>query len=167
MEYHDRYSKLLFRKDFWEQLKCDHVLVMQSDTLLCPNSEVKITEFLDYDFIGGETPQMHDHVLHGMTAAHMNGGLSLRKREAMLKCLSRKDMHPGRGMDAIEDSYFNRCPDIAKRPTIPVMDRFALDNALKPVHMVPFGMHKPWAGRFRVENMKSCHGASDLQKANR
>ena len=80
----------------WEQLApADHVLLFQSDSILCGNSERRVDDFLEYDFIGAPVS-----VYYGKG---FNGGLSLRNRNMMLSVISLwnftaegeyKDEHP-------------------------------------------------------------------------
>jgi hypothetical protein len=66
----------LTRPWFWEQLApAKHVLMFQTDAMICGNSYRTADDFLEWDFIGA--------VLHP-TRRLFNGGLSLRNRTMML-----------------------------------------------------------------------------------
>ncbi|KAI9733849.1 MAG: hypothetical protein M1818_007116 [Claussenomyces sp. TS43310] len=62
---------------FWEQLApASHVLLFQSDSIICANAEQKMEDFLQYDFVGAP-------IASGLGQGY-NGGLSLRNREMCL-----------------------------------------------------------------------------------
>lgn len=156
LEWHSQYSRLLFNASFWEHLQCDDVLTMQSDTLLCLNSEVRLSEFTGYDFVGA--------VACGDPAVS-NGGLSLRNRQAMIKCARRGP--PDINMN--EDIFFSQlCPDVTRKADDALRDRFAIDNGFRHTKVPPFGLHKPWGipgfrGPFEDQNLDSCQDARTLQ----
>lgn len=61
----------------WEQLvPAEHVLVFQSDSILCSNSPLKVDDFLQYDFVGAPIDPAYGE--------GYNGGLSLRNRSMVL-----------------------------------------------------------------------------------
>jgi hypothetical protein len=156
--YHDGYSLLLKSRRFWDSFKCDRILLMQSDTVLCRNSDKRLSEFFEYEYIGGHTPNMN----HG-SRIHINGGLSFRQRAGMLRCLQHQTQQ-----DAIEeDSFFSQCEEL-QQPPVDVLDRFAIDNAWKPMSAksVPLGVHKPWVSDHGndASNMAACEGARDLRE---
>jgi hypothetical protein len=50
---HQARSSVLTKASFWEQLApVEHVLLFQSDSILCVNSHHRIEDFLEYDFVG-------------------------------------------------------------------------------------------------------------------
>ncbi|KAF3912521.1 hypothetical protein ABW20_dc0107834 [Dactylellina cionopaga] len=63
----------------WEQLApAQHVLIFQSDAILCSNAHKSVDDFLEWDFIGATlSPEGRTY----------NGGLSLRNRTMMLDIL--------------------------------------------------------------------------------
>ena len=50
---HEGESNLLITEDFWDNINGDILLKFECDTMLCPNSEYKINQFENYDYIGG------------------------------------------------------------------------------------------------------------------
>ncbi|KAL3417478.1 hypothetical protein PVAG01_10488 [Phlyctema vagabunda] len=69
----------LSRPWLWEQLApAQHVLVFQADSILCANSQYKVDDFLEWDFVGA---------MMRPDAKLYNGGLSLRNRTMMLDIL--------------------------------------------------------------------------------
>lgn len=156
VQYHDRYSRVLKSKEFWKGFVCDRVLLMQSDSTMCHNSKVRLSEFLDFDYVGGHTPKLGGQAYGGRL--HMNGGFSFRNRNSMLRCLQGDVPEEGG-----EDGFFSACAEL-QQPPVSVIDRFAIDNALKPMNpeSVPLGVHKPWAGSPENTNMQFCAGAREL-----
>lgn len=76
-------SELLTTAWLWEQLApAGHVLLFQADSILCANSDIRIEDFLAYDFVGApiDVP-VEGNAGHG---EGYNGGLSLRNRSVIL-----------------------------------------------------------------------------------
>lgn len=87
----DRYNRLLQSFEFWENIKEENILIIQHDSGLLRHG---IEEFYQYDYVGAPWKFQE----HGG-----NGGLSFRKRSAMLKCLHRVAQIP----ELNEDVYFS------------------------------------------------------------
>jgi hypothetical protein len=79
------YSSLLLTPHFWKQFKGEHLLIYQEDSMIFHN---KIQPFLMYDYVGAPWPVHQNDNKVGVG----NGGFSLRKKSAMLKCL--ETVHP-------------------------------------------------------------------------
>lgn len=155
--YHDEYSRLVMNPGFWNLMKCDRVLLMQSDSLFCRGSKMHLADFAESSYIGGDNPDIR----HG-TRGHMNGGFSLRSRPAMLKCLDKTQQTSAENQIVQEDIFYSVCHSLPQ-PPVELMDKFAIDNAMKHPIGVPLGMHKPWGrGEFITENLAACPGANDL-----
>lgn len=105
------YNNLLTSERFWRGLP-DTVLIFQADSMLLRHG---IEEFTGYDFIGAPIPKI------GWPA--MNGGLSLRKREAMLKVIRE---HPYQQVYGNEDIYF--CNRLWNLPDYDVARRFSVET---------------------------------------
>jgi hypothetical protein len=74
---HKDVSSFLTKPWFWEQLApADHVLLFQSDSIICANAPQHVDDYLQYDMIGAP-------IASGMGQGY-NGGLSLRSRKKML-----------------------------------------------------------------------------------
>jgi len=155
--WHSQYSTLFYNMSFWESLKCDHVLTMQSDSMLCLNSKVHLSEFLHYDFVGAVSCGDDQNV--------SNGGLSLRNRQIMMRCVRRGI--PDLKMQ--EDVFFSEaCQDVAWAPGFDVRDRFAIEQGFRHANVTPFGLHKPWHQDkmkqylYVDQNLDMCEGARKL-----
>jgi len=156
--YHDEYSRLVESPGFWKLMKCDRVVLMQSDSLFCHGSKARLADFAEYPYIGGHTPLI-EHRNHRL---HMNGGFSLRSRPAMLKCLDKSQQTFEEQVTVQEDIFYSICHSL-RQPSVELMDKFAIDNAWKIPGDMPLGMHKPWGnGPFRDINLLACPGAKAL-----
>lgn len=120
------YNELLASRGFWEAM-CDHVLIFQHDSLLLRHG---IEEFLEWDFIGAP--------LYHIPFPAMNGGLSLRKRDAMLKVIDNfpynggnEDMFFCNGLQALNGNL----PDKETAKKFSVETEFSLGS---------LGFHSPW-----------------------
>lgn len=76
----DSVSDFLTTPWLWNDLApADHVLIFQSDSVLCANSVRSVEDFFEYDYVGAPiAPEL---------GVGYNGGLSLRKRSTMLRVL--------------------------------------------------------------------------------
>jgi len=160
--WHHEYTRLMINPGFWNLLRCDRTLIFQSDTVFCRGSSAKIKDFAAFPYIGGETPSLS---IDGRI--HMNGGFSLRSRAAMLKCIDELDNEVKNKTDIGEDDIYSQCPSL-KQPPRWLVDRFAIDNALKLPRSAPLGVHKPWGsgnGYLRTRVTKLCDGAQALTDA--
>lgn len=110
------YNELLTRIDFWKGMPYDVVLIFQHDSGLLRKG---IEEFLEYDFIGAP--------LYHIDFPSMNGGLSIRSRKAMIKCIEHKPYHHINGN---EDIYF--CQTLKEiggdLPTKEVAQKFSVET---------------------------------------
>ncbi len=95
----------LSRPWFWEQLApAQHVLIFQTDAMICGNSHRTVEDFFQWDFIGAP--------LHG-SEKYLNGGLSLRNRTMILDILGEganweEDVKSGAWDMGGEDIWFSR-----------------------------------------------------------
>jgi len=90
----EEYSDFMKRKEFWESLEGDWVLVFQSDSWILDNPRFDINYFVkkDYSYIGGNMsydwkemellPKEKTPILKAF-----NGGLSLRKKRDMIQII--------------------------------------------------------------------------------
>lgn len=75
----DEHNKLLITTKFWEAIKEENLLIFQTDSCLLRRG---VESFIGNNFIGAETLNPYELTPGGVG---LNGGLSLRKRSAMLK----------------------------------------------------------------------------------
>ncbi|RFU27837.1 hypothetical protein B7463_g8493, partial [Scytalidium lignicola] len=132
----------LSRPWLWEQLApAQHVLVFQTDAILCGNSYRTMDDFLEWDFIGAP---IHDK-------EHLyNGGLSLRNRTMLLDILNdggnwEEETKSGKWTMGGEDVWFSKRMDQrgAHLPSNSVGLTFACEYSWNfHGRMEPLGFHK-------------------------
>jgi Protein of unknown function (DUF5672)/Galactosyltransferase len=138
---------MLYRSDFlWKDtVQRENILVIQSDALLLRHG---VEDFFAYDYVGSPVypesfPDMNWRIL---CARHFhcggNGGLSFRKRSAMLYSLNHCNI-PKDSLD--EDQWYSACLAESGTMNLPhpiIANRFSMGS--KCDVDVPFGIHKPW-----------------------
>ncbi len=96
-----QYNALLLSKFFWNAvIGRKKILVFQTDSILCPNSEHALDDFLKFDYIGSKWPRERPI---SMVIDGGNGGLSLRDWGKSMECLNR---FPASQWPGGEDGYF-------------------------------------------------------------
>ncbi|KAL8946464.1 MAG: hypothetical protein Q9222_007144 [Ikaeria aurantiellina] len=152
---HEPVSVFLTSPWIWEQLApSKHVLMFQTDSMLCSNSPRTVDDFLEYDFVGApiETDDGHNY----------NGGLSIRNREMMLEIAKGFEREPN---SQYEDQWFadklramppkpNGQP-YANLPSFEAASDFAVESIWKDK---PFGIHQlsRWHGERLAELQSWC-----------
>jgi hypothetical protein len=139
----NEYNRLFRNKSFWDNVKAEHILVFQTDTVLCKNSKYKIEDFMKYDYIGcpyngtiiGKTGKVwgEDNYFYGI------GGLSYRNKSFMIDCINKNSNVPP---NSPEDVIFSNCVAESKNKpeSAEVLNKFCtqfygLDKS--------FGVHRP------------------------
>ncbi len=75
-------NALLTNAKFWKQVRGEKILLFQIDSIMCSNSPHKITDYLQYDYIGAPwNPVWHQFDKRYLVG---NGGFSLRTRSKLL-----------------------------------------------------------------------------------
>lgn len=77
--------KLLLDPQFWERVRGEKILFFQIDSIMCSNSPHKITDFLQYDYIGA--PWDPSWFIFSKVQLVGNGGFALRSRSKSLALL--------------------------------------------------------------------------------
>jgi hypothetical protein len=127
------YNKLLSSSEFYNELS-ENILIFQTDTFLRRNIP---NEFLDYDYIGApwfwSNPNYYDGILVG------NGGLSFRKKTAMLEIIRKYDKEESMN----EDVYFaiGLKKEKLKIPDLKIASEFSVETIYHPN---PVGLHNTW-----------------------
>jgi hypothetical protein len=134
---------LLTSAAFWHQVQGEKILYFQIDSVICSNSSYKLTDFLQYDFIGAP---WHNN------KGCCNGGFSLRRRTKMLQLFesgrARYRLH-----ETNEDVWLHRnLPRFNGRiaPTH-IAKKFSVESVYHPR---PFAVHKPNFELLGPVNMK-------------
>jgi hypothetical protein len=132
------FNELLTRPSFWEQLPSETILMFQTDSILRRRG---IDAFLEFDYVGA--PWMHALLSRDDTGPVGNGGLSLRKKRAMLEILARHEREP----DLQEDQYFSRWlyRDGYRMPSLTTASLFSTETIFQPESL---GLHKAWLYHF-------------------
>lgn len=146
------YNKLFKQASFWNKVKAENILVFQTDTILCKNSQYKINDFINYNYIGcpfddkiiGTNSRIwSEYNMYGI------GGLSFRKKSYMLKCIKN---NPNIHDDFAEDVFFSECLADYK-PDIKALNQFCTQHKYFDKS---FGLHKPLALKDNKELHKYC-----------
>jgi hypothetical protein len=167
--HHDQYSRVLKSAEFWEGFTCDRMLLMQSDTVLCSNSKVQLSDYFKYEYVGGRTHNLDKHYFPGRR--HLNGGFSFRNRVGMLRCIKAVASYPEDirlWLEKLpEDGFFSNCKELVQ-PSMLLARRFAIASGSYEMEpdKVPFGVHSPWQESScrgcRKSNLQHCVGAIKL-----
>ena len=124
-------SAFLTKPWIWNQLApTDHVLLFQSNSIICGNSPMMVEDFMQYSFISAP-------VNYHQQGQDYNGGLSLRDRNLMLEIIEASEGEKGMGCGIhFEDQWFYQklamlVPNEdgtprAKLPDIEIAKRFAV-----------------------------------------
>jgi hypothetical protein len=133
-KYPEDYNKVLLSAEFWKSLPGEHILIFQTDSVLCSASPHSIDDFLQYDYVGARWA----------SAPHLpcgNGGLSLRRKDMVLKVLHQRQAV---NFSIPEDVWY--CEALmtanATLPAPNVSNAFAVESNF---HAMPLGMHKFYA----------------------
>jgi hypothetical protein len=111
------YNRLLTSFEFWEKIDEENILIIQHDSALLRSG---IEEFYKWDYVGAPwTFQEHGG----------NGGLSFRKRSAMLRCLEIVAPFP----ELNEDVYFSNALKFLKMNLAPreICSKFSCETIFK------------------------------------
>ena len=164
----DLHNMLLLRTSFWNNIREENVLVIQTDVvMLRPGVE----RYMQYDFIGAPYLNPYEQANSGKG---LNGGFSFRKRSVMLECLDKVDMtaiteaRNGAGREALpsvtlfgkvaEDVFFNAALELLGKhlPSVEVASEFSSEAVYNKDSI---GMHafnkKFWAHELLLEMVKS------------
>jgi hypothetical protein len=138
-----QYSQMLLGSDFWNRCLGEHILIFQTDSTFLPTSPHKLTDFLQWDFIGG--PCWH--------RGGLNGGFSLRKKTSSLAAVKALTLEHRRLCNAgqlNEDIYF--CDYFRKHPMyrlapINEAQKFSVEGLY---YAKPLAVHKPWGYQDKI-----------------
>jgi hypothetical protein len=75
------YNKLFATVEFWNKIPKEVILIFQTDSVLCGQSDFKLTDFGKYDYIGSNWV----YYAGGLGG---NGGLSIRRKSKMISCIN-------------------------------------------------------------------------------
>ena len=170
---HDDYVSLLTNEQFWLDCEGDIILTFQTDSMLCSNSKYTISDFENFDFIGG----YWGNVLNPLDSKYnrvMNGGLSIRNKQFMLDIIRNElESYLNDGGNPCEDYFVSAC--LKNKPTFREVLTFCIDNGyMYPLNdEAPFGLHNPWGnnpqkgqGKYYEDIKKVCPEIVKLEELN-
>ena len=135
---------IMLTEKFWNDIVGEVVLYFECDSMLCPNSKFKVSDFEKFDYIGGHWSN-NEYPLDDEHPVVMNGGLSIRKKQFMLDII-KNELKPylENGGNPCEDYFVTAC--VKDKPTSREVRNFSIDcGYIFPLDMkAPFGVHKPW-----------------------
>lgn len=111
------YNKLLTSVEFWNRFEEENILIIQHDSALLKKG---IEEFYEWDYIGAPWKFQQ----HGG-----NGGLSFRKKSAMIECINTLPYYD----NINEDVYFSNALIILGKKLAPreVCEKFSCETIFK------------------------------------
>lgn len=135
------YNTLKKQPHIWRSISAENILWMEPDCILRRRG---IEEYMEFDYIGA--PWRPEFALSPSCQVG-NGGLSFRKRSAMLRIA--ENANPSHRLILPEDAYFvlhmhmcNRLePGAFRLPDPGVASSFAVESVFHPD---PLGLHKTW-----------------------
>jgi len=128
------YSRYMCSMAFWNKVKGEHVLIFQTDSVLCPGSPHTINSFLrqKYDYIGAPWP--------GKPLRNGCGGLSLRTKSSHVACVRAKGFNPDIGEDVVFSNFCRRSKRFRLAPG-EVARKFCVGSVY---YEQPFAVHQFW-----------------------
>jgi hypothetical protein len=166
---------IMLTEKLWGEVVGEVVLYFECDSMLCAESEYKVSDFEHFNYIGGYWGnQLYD--LDGKYPVVMNGGVSIRKKEFMLDII-KNELQPylESGGNPCEDYFVTECVSHLDMPTTKEVLSFSIDNGyMAPLDMKPpFALHKPWGvnsakghGLFYNRIKEVCSGVEELERLN-
>lgn len=157
------YNTLISQKVFWDSLApASHVHLIEQDSGYCQNSQMKITQYLQYDYCGAVWPNVpcDDNI-----SCVGNSGFSIWNRHLMSDLTSRFTLPEGRKPDGSpwlidefwgdiirKNSTANICPQKAAR--------YFSSETVHDIDIIPIGWHKPyfnqWSPQVQTHFSKVC-----------
>lgn len=121
------YSDYMMKKELYNIVPTETFLIFQLDTLISNKYKDFIYDFIKYDYVGA--PWVSDNKVG-------NGGLSLRKKSAILNVI---DKYVAKQRSEYEDVYYSN--HITNKPTFEEAKLFSVETVFSEKS---FGIHKCW-----------------------
>jgi hypothetical protein len=143
-------SHLLTNASFWKHVRGEKILFFQIDSVMCSNSRHKVTDFLQYDYIGAPWDLSwysgDENYLVG------NGGFSLRTRSKILALLAFVPHKRRTPEDVYYAQNMHRVNGLI--PPVEIAKTFAVESMY---YDRPLGVHRyGWSCEFRAKLAKTC-----------
>jgi len=117
----EEYNQMLTNHDFWSQIKEEHIIIFQLDTLFL---RTPTSQHMSYDFNGavcGNLNQEKEFII--------NGGLSYRSKKAMLTaCKLIDNSYDGMPEDIIFTKLMRKHKQLFKLPSIAECNNFSIET---------------------------------------
>lgn len=141
-------NRIFTNISFWQQIQGDKILFFQSDSIMCSNSPHKITDYLQYDYIGA--PWDYEVCCGLKNVPVGNGGFSLRSR---IKSIQLLQMVPWTDDNPHEDIWFGlnlyRYLNASIAP-VKIAKTFAVESIYYPYPMAVHKLLLPYRQRRRL-----------------
>ena len=125
------YSRLLMKKDFYDNIPTETFLVFQTDSMIFPQNKDYVNNFLQYDYVGAYWPHLNNIG---------NGGFSLRKKSKMIEIIETEDKPDDDNYP--EDVFFALPKKVSLyKPSNDESRSFSFEGNFWPDS---FGCHQPW-----------------------
>ncbi|CAF4154003.1 unnamed protein product [Rotaria sordida] len=133
-----RTNQLFTDPKFWQRVRGEKVLLFQIDSVMCSNSPHKITDFLQYDYIGA--PWDLSFFSFDKQYRVGNGGFSLRSRSKILALLALIPYDSRKPEDVWYAQNLHRVN--GSIPSIEIAKTFSVESMY---YARPLGVHRfPW-----------------------
>jgi hypothetical protein len=145
-----RTSELLTTPEFWKRVRGEKILFFQIDSAMCSNSPHKVTDFLQYDYVGAPWDLSwyngNENYIVG------NGGFSLRTRSKILALLALVSYNRRMPEDVWYAQNMHRVN--GSIPSAEIAKTFSVESIFydRPVGVHRFG----WNCEFRAKLAKTC-----------
>jgi len=165
----DGYNKMFLSPHFWLSIPAENVLVFQKDCFMYKMFRI---EFMDYDFVGARSVLYIEN--DGTQRLIYNGGLSLRKKSAMMDCLEKMSFQqiydniwpfinniktPVNLYKKNEDIFFSfACKILNKKiPDMQLMPNFSVESEFNMETAFHHGWNKKYHSREQILDILSCN----------
>jgi hypothetical protein len=148
------YNELMISPTILNEIPTEVFLVVQTDSMICPEGASLLPKFMKYDYVGAPWAEWR-------TVG--NGGFSLRRKSAMLNILDK--CH---NIKNNEDGFFSAGCEGARpyKPSVEEAEAFSVETLFNGKQT--FGVHKSWPylhdRTSELEGM--CTGYSELIRLN-
>lgn len=143
----DQYNDLLLSEPFWQEFETENLLGLQVDTLINVHQVEKISELVQYDYVGSPWSVGMRRRLDYVPVLGGGGGACFSKRSARLNALKKaqtpRELAQPHAQKLNADLWFSRAfiELEANLPTPEVAQSLIVESV---PFSSPFAIHKPW-----------------------
>jgi hypothetical protein len=141
------YNAIMTSSEFWKTCSGEHVLLFQTDSVLCERASTSVSEFLQYDFVGApwldmfpSCPSQFRGNIFPENFCQGNGGISMRSRSIMIRVTEAFEWKTNMPN---EDSYFTSRTHLVGgvAASVDVAQSFSVET-VPYSEGVPFAVHR-------------------------